>query len=133
MCMSRNGEKQKTKHLLQKLKDENYMRQPCVQTLNKNKHQCRARVMAMYGMLDCGNNFKTGYRGKNCSECNMLDDENHRINYCKKYKNQNLYHSYLKIDFDSIYSGNENATKRVIEVVNDLWNLNNGNNSMYPS
>ena len=133
MCMSRDGEKQKTKNLVSKLKNDNYVRRPCTQTLNKSRHQCRARVMAMYGMLDCGKNFKTGYRGKNCPSCNVLDDENHRINFCKKYKNINLFDSALKIDFNFIYLGNEKTTKMIVEDVCELWNLHNGNNIMYPA
>ena len=84
------------------------------------------------GMLDCGKNFKTGYRGENCPSCNVLDDENHRINYCKKYKDTNLFDSALKIDFNSLYSGNEETTKMVVEVVCEIWNLHNGKNKMYP-
>ena len=130
MCMSRNGEKQKTKNLVSKLKNDNYVRRPYIQA--QSRHQCRARIMAMYGMLDCGKNFKTGYRGENCQSCNVLDDENHRINYCKKYRYINLFDSALKIDFNSIYSGNEKTINMVVEVVCEIWNLHNGNNKMNP-
>ena len=88
--------------------------------------------MSMYGMLDCGKNFKTGYKGEICRACNTLDDENHRINYCEKYKDINLYSSTLKIDFDLIHTGNEEVSNRILEVVCDIWNLQNGKNCIGP-
>ena len=133
MCVSRDGEKSKTKKLLYKIQKDEYKRVPCMDILNKSRHLCRAQIMTMYGMLDCAKNFKTGYKREICSVCKVLDDESHRINYCSKYQNINLFHSPIKIDFESIHSGNKKAIKRVLEVVGEIWDLTNGKNLMRPS
>ena len=51
--------------------------------------QTRALIMGRYGMLDCKTNYAVKYGGKNCLDCNMLDDEAHRINDCVKYSSVN--------------------------------------------
>ena len=66
--------------------------------------------MSMFGMLDCANNFKNGNGGELCSVCNVTDDENHRINFCSKFQNVNLYNSPMKFDFRSIYSMNHDTS-----------------------
>ena len=86
--------------------------------------------MSQFGMLDCANNFHVGYRSKNCTACNVLDDENHRINHCFKFRKNNLFYSSVKVDFESINSGDEETTSRVLEVVCDIWELKNGKNTM---
>ena len=130
MCITRNGDGSKTKDLLTILRDDGYVRRPLLAILNKSSYLCRAQIMSLYGMLDCGKNFKTGYRGENCRLCNVLDDENHRIDYCKKYKNMNLFFSSTKVDFESIHSGKEEVSKRVLKAVCSIWNLQNGKNTM---
>ena len=42
-------------------------------------------------MPDCGTNYKHGYGGEKCKQCNEPDDENHRLNDCIKYKERNLF------------------------------------------
>ena len=86
--------------------------------------------MSEFHMLDCANNFKTGYRGVNCNTCQVLDDENHRINSCLKYHETNLVKSPIKIDFTFIHSENEETVERILYVVNRIWDLSNDKNVM---
>ena len=86
--------------------------------------------MSMFGMLDCAKNFKMGHGGENCNHCKVIDDENHRINDCRKYKQRNLHDSPLKFDFRLINSDDDEIIDWVLEVVCELWDLGRGNNSM---
>ena len=81
--------------------------------------------MSMFGMLACSKNYKNGYGGNICRECEMLDDENHRINDCSKFKGFNLFYSPVKYEFDSIFSNDEDVVSRTVEVVMLIWNLEN--------
>ena len=64
-----------------------------------NKLQARVQLTAMFGMLDCAKNVRCGNKGTDCRECNVLDDENHRVNDCGKFKESNLYLSRLERNF----------------------------------
>ena len=130
LCLGRNGEKTKTKGLLQKLKTSTYERKPCMKTLGKTRMQARTRIMSEFHMLDCANNYKMGYRGLNCNICKVLDDENHRINHCLKYQETNLFKSPVKIDFSCINSKNEETVERILYVVSQIWDLKNDKNVM---
>ena len=61
-------------------------------------------IMARYGMLDCANNYASKYGGRMCKLCNAIDDENHRMNLCKKWETINYYTSQTKVDFNDVYS-----------------------------
>ena len=74
--------------------------------------------------------FKNGNGGELCSMCNVTDDENHRINFCSKFQNMNLYNSPIKFDFRSIYSMNHDTIDRAVDFVRSLWDLKNGKNEM---
>ena len=65
-----------------------------------------------------------------CATCNLVDDEDHRINDCLRFKGQNLCMSGLNYDFGAIYSDDEETVTRTIEVIRLLWNLENGQNEM---
>ena len=84
MCHGVHGEKTKTKRLLNELMSESYERKALLSIFRKSRIKARAQIMSMFGMLQCANNFKFGYRNSNCNECGVLDDENHRINHCFK-------------------------------------------------
>ena len=130
MCYGRNGEKTKTTALLTKLKQETFKRAPCQKTIRMSRFLARVRIMSFFRMLFCLKNFKMGKNSDHCNLCNVVDDENHRINYCAKFKDRNLFDSPLKIDFDSIYSDDDEAVDMIIEVVNEMWDLKNGMNQM---
>ena len=84
----------------------------------------------MFGMLKCAFNFKYGHGGHMCGTCNMVDDENHRINRCVKFKDTSLYLSPVKYDFNSIYADDEDAISRTLEVIEHIWDLDYGKNEM---
>ena len=80
-------------------------------------------------MLECGSNYK-GTMNEMCSGCNMKDDEGHRLNYCKKYRGTNFYNSDDKVHFDTVYSNDKNKLKKVIPLLNRVWNIRNANGTM---
>ena len=82
-------------------------------------------------MLKCANNFSHGSGGKLCKDCAVLDDENHRINYCKKWEGVNLYNVRDKTIFDDIYSKELDKCHAVINTVLSVWDLDNGKNDMH--
>ena len=130
MCFDAKGEKRKTKFLLETLKEESYVRAPRMDILCKSRLRSRIQLMSMFGMLDCAKNYKNGYKDDLCSVCHTIDDENHRINSCTKFSDINLCNSLVKFDFCCIYSRDQDAVDRAIEVVGTLWNLCNGKNEM---
>ena len=86
--------------------------------------------MGRYGMLQCAANFEKSYGGKNCRECSVIDDENHRINECKVWEHINLYNVNEKLDFDLIYSENTVHCIKIVERILIMWDLGNGRNTM---
>ena len=90
----------------------------------------RAVLMGRYGMLKCRANFSSSYTNKNCPECNVIDDESHRINYCSVFRSTNLYDSTEKIDYDKLFSNDLNEVLTVVTIILKLWDLGCGKNSM---
>ena len=93
------------------------------------RHSVRTIIMARYGMLDCANNYKGKYGTKLCTTCNTIDDENHRINHCKKWKN-NMYGTEHKINFDAVYTNEIDTLKQISGLIQDIWDLENNKNEM---
>ena len=131
MCRVKQKEKTKTRSLLEKISSDSYVRAPCMDILSRSPSRARVQIMSMYHMLDCAQNYKYGYRGADCYTCKTRDDENHRINYCEIYRDNNLYDSPLKLDFNSIYSDDPKTVDRAIDVICELWDLKNRNNKMW--
>ena len=94
MCHKNVGEnkeiKTKTASIVPIVTEQNYKREPQHTILKTSKHETKTIIMARYGLLECGKNFK-GTLNVNCDTCNCLDDEDHRINFCIKLKEVNLY------------------------------------------
>ena len=86
--------------------------------------------MARYGMLKCASNFSTGFGTKNCDVCGVVDNEEHRINTCKKWETVNRYHSAQKIRFNDIFLDDYEKCLVVVECILTIWDLNNGRNEM---
>ena len=134
-CLSKNrGEtkqKTKTKHLIDILNDPNHQRAP--DTLiqeNQSIVFARALIMGRFGMLKCANNFSHGSGGKLCQECAVIDNEDHRINHCKRWESVNLYNAKDKITFGDIYSEDLDRCHAVIGKVLSVWDLDNGKNDI---
>ena len=86
-------------------------------------------MIARYGMLECGNNFK-GTMNAFCDSCKVLDDENHRLNYCEKYNDINFVSADEKIDFDLVYSRDINELRKILPRINDVWDTRNAHGTM---
>ena len=91
--------------------------------------ETKAIIIARFGMLECGKNYK-GTQREICNTCSLLDDENHRLNYCPKYRNINLCDSTVKVDFQDIYSRDHSVLKEMIKVISKVWNIRNANGTM---
>ena len=81
-------------------------------------------------MLNCANNFATKYGGKTCNMCGKIDDENHRINHCRKWESINAYNDGRKLDFDDIYSNDYEKCLDIVKIILSMWDLENGKNEM---
>ena len=101
---------------------------PAPNILNRSKVGARTIIMGMSGMLQCRNNFYHKYKTKLCDTCEVVDDESHRINCCKKFEKINLYNSDIKFDFSCIYSMNVEAEY----VIRQMWDITNQKNEMIP-
>ena len=124
--------KTKSKYILDQL-EENYVRKPLKELCGQNKQRVRTVIMARTGMLLCGKNFK-GNSSETCLECNnTTDNEDHRLNYCKEWKEVNRYDEELKINFDDIYSVEKEKLDITIDEIEKVWNLEYGNNGMRKS
>ena len=88
-------------------------------------------LMARYGMLDCANNYHGKYGTKMCKECNVVDDENHRLNFCGKWRHVNLYGKGMMIDFETVYSEDKDVLRQVSTLLESVWNVENGKNEMH--
>ena len=126
----RNIEKTKTKYLITRLQEEQYARNIHKPSMNLPRLQTKAIIMARSGMLDCAANYKNGYRTITCKECTMIDDENHRINECKKYSGINYHGLMDKFDFANVFSESNEVLQSAANVINSIWDLANGKNSM---
>ena len=80
-------------------------------------------------MLECGSNYK-GTLAQLCNQCNCIDDENHRLNYCIKWRNVNLYDSTEKVDMNILYSDNMNDLRPIIANIEKAWNTKNAHGTM---
>ena len=131
---NRNETKTKTKvaHLEQPLSSPNYSRNPdpfIVQ--NQSMINTRALIMGRFGMLKCAKNFSAQHGTKECKECGVTDDENHRINSCIKYRSVNLFDKTEKIDFNNIYANDDhNKVMNVIKTILSVWDLAHGKNEV---
>jgi hypothetical protein len=65
--------KSKTATLIEEIEKQDYVRKPKTEILKSSKQESRTILIARYGMLECGRNFKNSI--KEFCEC---DDENHR-------------------------------------------------------
>ena len=86
-------------------------------------------MIARFGMLECGRNFK-GSNSITCNECSTVDDEEHRLNYCKKFRTMNYYDYEQKIPFKNIYSNDITVLRDIIPKIENVWNTNCAHGTM---
>ena len=93
------------------------------------KNETKTILTARYGMLECGKNFK-GTLNLNCSSCNVIDDENHRLNDCNRWRNTNNASLSVKCNFRDIHSTNEIELNNAIINLEKIWEFKYANGRM---
>jgi hypothetical protein len=88
----------------------------------------RGVIMSRYGMLECAANYEMKYGTKECRDCGIIDDESHRINYCKKEEATGLCRSDVKVDFEMVYSDDMKECIVIVERILLMWDLSNDKN-----
>ena len=71
--------KTKPKTIIEKISDPNYTQQPDQLMIRMTKLDTKTLMMARYGMLQCGKNFK-GTLQPICNQCSITDNKQHRLN-----------------------------------------------------
>ena len=109
------------------MNDPYYTRKPENEILYLTKDETKSLIMARYGMLECGKNMK-GTIPEICNECLVPDDENHRLNCCKKWTRENR--DGAPCDFCDIYSDNPGTVDGIIDEVEKVWETRYANGRM---
>ena len=122
-------EKTKTKSIVSHLKNPTYRRELRPEMIGATKKETKTIIIARYGMLECGNNYK-GTLGQLCNQCNVIDDENHRLNYCLKWRDMNLCDNHEKVDLNLIHSCDLKILRPVISMIQKVWNVTTANGTM---
>ena len=118
----------KTNHIHTALTTLPYKREPLKEAVSREKQRTKTIILARSGMLECGKNFK-GTMRESCLECNKLDDEEHRMNYCGKWEATNNIGK-TTIDFTNIYSSDDIVLDGVISAIECVWELKYANGRM---
>ena len=124
--------KTKTQHLIARIEAGNYVRKPQNEILSLPKLIAKTIILAQNGMLECANNYAAKYGNKVCQECQLLDNESHRLNYCMKFKTVNKYNKSEaeKANFDDVYSREKMKLMNIAKEILSVWNLEKGNDKM---
>ena len=117
-CKRENGEaKEKTRHVLEQIQDPSYSRQPSP-VMSLSRSRARIILIARYGMLDCAANYSHSYKSKICGVCQILDDENHRLNGCGQTPDTSEWN-----DFKKVYSHDISTLTRMSNEIAQKWGL----------
>ena len=119
----------KVANIAERLNNGSYKRDPENEMLKMTKLEAKTVMIARYGMLECGKNYK-GTMSQNCIICNCIDDENHRLNDCPKWKDRNQHDSGNKIDFSQIFSNDIGTLHELIPHIQNVWNVKNAHGTM---
>ena len=127
-----NGQKirkSKSAHIVEELTHDDYTRKalPIIKYLTK--YETKTLIIARFGMLECGTNFK-GSMSSECSTCKRTDDEEHRLNYCERYQAKNCYANETKVPFNTVYSSDICSIKVILPLIQQIWNTNSAHGSM---
>ena len=122
-------EKTKTKHIIEKITNEQYTRTPSPELLSLNKQETKTIMISRFRMLECGTNYK-GSMNSICQTCRKKDDEDHRLNHCKRFRATNCYDNLTKPNFNDVYSSDTNTLKAIATIIEKTWNTRNAYGSM---
>ena len=70
-------------------------------------------------MLECGNNLKETMP-EMCKTCNVLDDEDHRLNECRVYNDMNLVNKSTKANFGDVFSDENDKLNSILDHIENL-------------
>ena len=123
--------KTKTASIVKNLDTNPYIRQPQNELLSFNKLDCKTIIMSRYGMLECGKNLK-GTLSSNCLTCRTVDDEEHRLNHCLRFRESNFYESGQKIPFKNLFLTDVVTLNQIVKNIAQVWNVKTAHGSMNP-
>ena len=118
-----NKRKTKTAHIVDQIEDPTYQRTPLKELMKSTKQETKTILIARFGMLECGKNYK-GTKSITCGKCNEYDDEIHRINYCYNFRWINYFDHDTKVNF---YSDDIDTLRTVLPTISEVWNVRNAN------
>ena len=121
--------KTKTKTIHEDITRSTYKRTPRPELLHFSKYETKTTIIARYGMLECGTNYK-GTMQEKCDQCKVKDDENHRLNYCVKLRGINFVDCDTKIEFNNIYSNDPEVLRTIIKRLGNIWNTKTAHGTM---
>ena len=121
--------KTKTAHIVDHILADTYTRKPLAELENLTKQETKTLLIARHMMLECGNNFKNS-RNSVCTTCKTEDNENHRLNYCVRFKTINYHDCNEKINFDDVHSSDISVVRKVIKAIEKVWNTRNAHGTM---
>ena len=121
--------KTKTTHIVDNIEDEMYVRAPIPELSFCNKQETKTLITARFGMLECGKNFK-GTMREMCNTCNVIDDEDHRLNYCERFKNINLFDTQPKVAFSDVFSTDMIIVRAIMKHIEKVWNVTTAHGNM---
>ena len=127
-----NGEKKektKTAHIINQISSHDYERNLRKEYTSLTRQETKTLIIARFHMLECGINFK-GTLSSICNQCCTKDDENHRLNHCKRYQSINFYNETRKVDFTDVYSQDIDVLKQIIRNIEKVWNTKTSNGTM---
>ena len=93
------------------------------------KSETRTLMIARYGMLECGRNFG-GSMKKMCETCNCIDDEEHRLNICPKWKKNDNSVGNDEVPFVNVFSNDCNVLRAILPRIEELWDTKNAHGTM---
>ena len=69
---------------------------------------------------------------EHCIMCKVIDDEEHRLNYCSRFEEVNFCSLNVddKVEFKTIFSDNLDTLRVIIDRISKVWNLKNGHGTM---
>ena len=121
--------KTKTAHILDEIQSPNYTRKTQNELLSCTKYETKSIIIARFGMLECGSNFK-GTLNMICKTCKVTDNESHRLNDCPNYKTADSPALPTKVTFDDVYSSNKNVLTNILKAIGQKWNTKTAHGTM---
>ena len=121
--------KTKTRDIHNKLTSTPYSSKPTEKIVAGTNTRAKTIILARKGMLQCGRNFK-GTMNESCSECNVTDDEEHRLNACSKWNDTNNSNTTDPPHFIDVYSEDEETLKVILKNIEKVWEMRYANGKM---